>query len=86
MLLFLNLKYFGTRFLVNHVTQTPRTKMKGIPKGFVFPVREVRASVGAGFIVPIGGNMMTMPGLPAIPVFMKIDIDIDEDGRTVGLS
>jgi formyltetrahydrofolate synthetase len=58
-----------------------RTKIKGIPKKFVFPVREVQASVGAGFIVPIGGNMMTMPGLPAIPAFMKIDTD--EDGRTV---
>ncbi|NQV71946.1 formate--tetrahydrofolate ligase [bacterium] len=67
-----------------HLSLSHDPKLKGVPKGFTFPVREVRASVGAGFIYPIGGNMMTMPGLPAIPAFMKIDID--EDGRTVGLS
>ena len=67
-----------------HLSLSHDPKLKGAPKGFVFPIREVRASAGAGFIYPIGGDMMTMPGLPAIPAFMKIDID--ENGKTVGLS
>lgn len=67
-----------------HLSLSHDPTLKGVPKGFIFPIREVRASVGAGFIYPLGGDMMTMPGLPAIPAFMRIDID--EDGRTVGLS
>ena len=47
------------------------------------PVREVRASVGAGFIYPLLGEMRTMPGLGATPAFMKVDID--EHGEVVGL-
>jgi methylenetetrahydrofolate dehydrogenase (NADP+)/methenyltetrahydrofolate cyclohydrolase/formyltetrahydrofolate synthetase len=67
-----------------HLSLSHDPTLKGVPKGFIFPVREVRASVGAGFIYPLGGDMMTMPGLPAIPAFTRIDID--EEGRTVGLS
>jgi formyltetrahydrofolate synthetase len=47
-------------------------------------VREVRASVGAGFIYPLLGEMSTMPGLGATPGFMKVDVN--EDGEVVGLS
>ncbi|MGB0649934.1 MAG: formate--tetrahydrofolate ligase [Rhodothermales bacterium] len=67
-----------------HLSLSHDPSFKGVPKGFIFPIREVRASVGAGFIYPLGGDMTTMPGLPAIPAFTRIDID--EDGRTVGLS
>jgi formyltetrahydrofolate synthetase len=47
-------------------------------------VREVRASVGAGFLTPILGEMRTMPGLGATPGFMKVDVN--EDGEVVGLT
>ena len=57
---------------------------KGAPSGFVMPIREVRASVGAGFIIPLVGEMATMPGLPTRPCFY--DIDLTDDGRVVGLS
>ena len=57
--------------------------VKGRPSGFRLPVREVRASVGAGFLVPICGDMMLMPGLPSTPGAARIDID--SDGRTIGL-
>ena len=67
-----------------HLSLSHDPTLKGAPSGFTLPIREVRASAGAGFIYPLVGNMMTMPGLPAIPAFMKIDID--EDGKTVGLS
>ncbi|MBX0326593.1 formate--tetrahydrofolate ligase [Oscillochloris sp. ZM17-4] len=57
--------------------------LKGAPTGYTFHIREVRASVGAGFIFPLAGDMMTMPGLGAHPAAHSIDID--EDGNTVGL-
>jgi formate--tetrahydrofolate ligase len=57
--------------------------LKGAPTGFMLPVREVKAAVGAGFIIPICGNIMRMPGLPSTPGAERIDID--ENGKTVGL-
>ncbi|MCB2223873.1 MAG: formate--tetrahydrofolate ligase [Actinobacteria bacterium] len=57
--------------------------VKGAPSGYVLPIREVRASAGAGFIYPIVGTMRTMPGLGARPAFM--DVDLDADGKIVGL-
>jgi formate--tetrahydrofolate ligase len=56
----------------------------GAPTGWTLPVREVRASVGAGFIYPICGDMRTMPGLSRHPAAERIDID--EHGEIVGLS
>jgi len=59
-------------------------KWKGVPAGYDLPIREVRASVGAGFIYPLCGAIRTMPGLPARPAFM--DIDLNADGQVIGLS
>ena len=56
----------------------------GAPTGWRLHVREVRASVGAGFIYPICGDMSTMPGLSSSPV--AYEIDIDDKGEIVGLS
>src|SRR6184192_2153554 len=67
-----------------HLSISSDPKMKGAPTGWVLPVREVRASVGAGFIYPICGEMRTMPGLPTTPNATMIDID--EKGDIVGLS
>lgn len=58
---------------------------KGAPCGFTLPIRDVRASVGAGFVYPLVGSMMTMPGLPTRPCFYDIDID-PTTGRVLGLS
>lgn len=55
----------------------------GAPTGWRLTVREVRPSAGAGFVVAITGDMMTMPGLPARPAAEQIDID--QEGRTTGL-
>ncbi|MEE8592522.1 MAG: formate--tetrahydrofolate ligase [Candidatus Bipolaricaulota bacterium] len=66
-----------------HLSMSHDPTLKGAPTGFTLPVREVRASVGAGFIYPLIGTMSTMPGLATYPAFMKIDID--ENGETVGL-
>lgn len=66
-----------------HLSLSHDPNLKGRPTGYTFPIREVRASVGAGFIYPIAGEMRTMPGLNLKPAFMNVDID--EDGRVVGL-
>ena len=66
-----------------HLSFTADPKIKGAPSGFDLPIREVRASVGAGFVYPIAGGMRTMPGLPSSPAAEKVDID--ENGRVVGL-
>ena len=67
-----------------HLSISSDPTLKGAPTGWVLPVREVRASVGAGFIYPICGDMRTMPGLPSNPA--AAHIDIDENGEIVGLS
>jgi formyltetrahydrofolate synthetase len=66
-----------------HLSLSHDPKLKGAPAGYTFHIREVRASVGAGFIYPLAGDMVTMPGLGANPAAHSIDID--EDGNTVGL-
>jgi formate--tetrahydrofolate ligase len=67
-----------------HLSISSDPTLKGAPTGWVLPVREVRASVGAGFIYPICGDMRTMPGLGSRPA--AEGIDIDENGEIVGLS
>lgn len=67
-----------------HLSISHEAGWKGRPKGFTLPIREVRASAGAGFIYPLVGTMRTMPGLNSVPALMKVDIDF-ETGRVVGL-
>jgi formyltetrahydrofolate synthetase len=66
-----------------HLSISHDANLKNAPSGYTLPVREVRASVGAGFIYPLLGEMRTMPGLGSQPAYMKVDVD--EDGRVVGL-
>ena len=68
-----------------HLSLSHDAALKGAPKGFRIPVRELRASVGAGFIYPLLGTMSTMPGLPTRPAFYNIDLDL-ETGQVEGLS
>ncbi|MCK4870796.1 MAG: formate--tetrahydrofolate ligase [Gammaproteobacteria bacterium] len=58
--------------------------LKGAPSGFTIPVKEIRASVGAGFLIPLLGEMTTMPGLPTRPAFYDVDLNI-ETGKITGL-
>ncbi len=67
-----------------HLSLSHDPLLKGVPTGFTVPVREVRASVGAGFIYPILGKMSTMPGLATHAAFMNIDLDL-ETGKITGL-
>jgi len=67
-----------------HLSLSHDPDLKGVPTGFTVPVREVRASVGAGFLYPLLGTMSTMPGLPTRPAFYDVDLDPDT-GQVVGL-
>jgi formate--tetrahydrofolate ligase len=67
-----------------HLSISSDPSLKGAPTGWTLPVREVRASVGAGFVYPICGEMRTMPGLGTNPAAARIDLD--ENGEIVGLS
>ncbi|HEX9865963.1 MAG TPA: formate--tetrahydrofolate ligase [Acidimicrobiia bacterium] len=66
-----------------HLSISDDPALKGAPRDHIMTVREVRASVGAGFISPMLGEMRTMPGLGATPAFMQVDVD--ENGEVVGL-
>ncbi|MHC4848301.1 MAG: formate--tetrahydrofolate ligase, partial [Planctomycetota bacterium] len=67
-----------------HLSLSHNPALKGVPTGFNLTVRDIRASAGAGFLYPLCGNMMTMPGLPSKPAFENVDLDL-ETGRVKGL-
>jgi len=67
-----------------HLSLSHDPTLKGVPKGFKVPIRDIRASVGAGFLYPLVGAMSTMPGLPTRPVYYDVDLDL-ETGRVLGL-
>jgi formate--tetrahydrofolate ligase len=67
-----------------HLSISSDPSLKGAPTGWTLPVRAVRASVGAGFVYPICGEIRTMPGLGTNPAAARIDLD--ENGEIVGLS
>ena len=64
-----------------HLSISHRPALKGRPSGYTFQLSDVRASIGAGFIYPIAGNIVTMPGLPGSPR----QLDVDGEGNILGL-
>ena len=64
-----------------HLSISDDPNLKGRPSGYTFEISEVRASVGAGFIYPISGSIVTMPGLPNSPR----SLDVDNRGNILGL-
>lgn len=67
-----------------HLSFSDQPELKGAPSGFTLTIRDIRASLGAGFLYPLVGAMRTMPALPARPAFVDVDIDM-ETGRIEGL-
>lgn len=65
----------------NSISHDP--KLIGAPSGYVFPIRDVQLYAGAGFVVALAGDIMTMPGLPKVPA--ALNIDVDDDGVISGL-
>ena len=84
--LFTDLGYAGLPICMakTHLSFSDQAELKGAPTGFRLTIRDMRASLGAGFIYPLVGTMRTMPGLPARPAFCDVDIDI-ATGRIEGL-
>jgi methylenetetrahydrofolate dehydrogenase (NADP+)/methenyltetrahydrofolate cyclohydrolase/formyltetrahydrofolate synthetase len=66
-----------------HLSLSHDPALKGAPSGFTLPIRDIRASVGAGFLYALCGEMRTMPGLPSRPAFMGVDLN--DDGQVQGL-
>jgi formate--tetrahydrofolate ligase len=66
-----------------HLSLSHDPKLLNAPTGFRVPVRDLRPYTGAGWVVAMLGDILTMPGLGAHPA--AVDIDVDEEGRTVGL-
>jgi formate--tetrahydrofolate ligase len=66
-----------------HLSLSHDPALGGTPKGFTLPVRELRPYTGAGWVVALCGELQTMPGLPASPAALRIDVD--DDGRVTGL-
>uniref|UniRef100_A0A5G2QYY1 Monofunctional C1-tetrahydrofolate synthase, mitochondrial n=1 Tax=Sus scrofa TaxID=9823 RepID=A0A5G2QYY1_PIG len=62
-----------------HLSLSHQPDKKGVPKDFILPITDVRASIGAGFIYPLVGTMSTMPGLPTRPCFYDIDLDTETE-------
>jgi methylenetetrahydrofolate dehydrogenase (NADP+)/methenyltetrahydrofolate cyclohydrolase/formyltetrahydrofolate synthetase len=67
-----------------HLSLSHDVNLKGRPTGWRLPIRDIRASVGAGFLYPLCGTMRTMPGLPTRPVFYDVDLDL-KTGKVLGL-
>ena len=68
-----------------HLSLSSDPNLKGAPTGFTIPIRDMRASVGAGFLYPLVGTMSTMPGLSTRPGYYEIDLDL-ATGKVIGLS
>ncbi|HEY57434.1 MAG TPA: formate--tetrahydrofolate ligase [Anaerolineae bacterium] len=67
-----------------HLSISHDPTLKGAPRGFRVPIRDIRLSAGAGFLYPLVGKMRTMPGLPTRPAYLNVDLDL-ETGKVVGL-
>ncbi len=78
---------FGTlpvNMAKTHLSLSHDPERRGVPTGFQLPVRDIVLSAGAGFLVPLCGEIRRMPGLPSKPAFMNLDLDAE--GRVVGLA
>jgi len=78
------LSKMGTCMVKTHLSLSHDPNVKGVPKGWVLPVRDILIYAGAGFVVPVAGSISLMPGTSATPAFLKVDVDV-ETGRVRGL-
>jgi len=75
---------FPINMAKTHLSLSHNPLWKGVPRNYILPVDDIQAFVGAGFLVSVCGKMQLMPGLPAKPAFLKLDID-PETERVTGL-
>jgi formate--tetrahydrofolate ligase len=77
------LGHFPVCMAKTHLSLSADPSLLNAPENFTLPVRDIRAYTGAGWLVPLCGDVMQMPGLGKTPA--ALNIDIDAEGRTVGL-
>ena len=77
-------KNFGTCMVKTHLSLSHDPKIKGRPKGWTLPIRDFMVYKGAGFIVPLAGQINLMPGTGSNPAFRKIDVCL-ETGKVTGM-
>jgi formate--tetrahydrofolate ligase len=78
------LSKLGTCMVKTHLSLSHDPNLKGRPKGWTFPIRDILTYCGAGFIVPVAGSIKLMPGTASDPAFRRIDVDV-ETGKVKGL-
>ena len=74
----------GTCMVKTHLSLSDDPMIKGVPKGWNLFVRDVLTYGGAGFVVPVAGQISLMPGTAANPAFRRVDVDVDT-GKVKGL-
>jgi len=78
------LKQLGTCMVKTHLSLSHDPKLKGAPKGWTLPIRDILTYKGAGFVVPVAGDISLMPGTAADPAYRRVDVDC-ENRRVVGV-
>ncbi len=78
------LSKLGTCMVKTHLSLSHDPNVKGVPKGWVLPIRDILTYKGAGFVVPVAGTISLMPGTSSNPAFRRIDVDV-ETGKVKGL-
>ena len=74
----------GTCMVKTHLSITHDPTLKGVPKGWILPVRDILIYKGAGFVVPVAGSITLMPGTASDPAYRRIDVDV-ETGKVKGV-
>jgi len=78
------MKDMGTCMVKTHLSLSHDPSLKGVPKGWSLPVRDILTYKGAGFVVPVAGTISLMPGTGSDPAYRRIDVDV-ETGKVRGL-
>jgi formate--tetrahydrofolate ligase len=78
------LKNFNTMMVKTHLSLTHDPTKKGVPKGWILPIRDVLIFGGAGFLCPMAGMISLMPGTGSDPAFRRVDVDVNT-GKVMGL-
>ncbi len=79
-----DMKEMGTCMVKTHLSLSHDPKLKGVPKGWTLPIRDILTYKGAGFVVPVAGTISLMPGTGSDPAYRRIDVDTDT-GKVRGL-
>jgi formate--tetrahydrofolate ligase len=75
---------YATMMVKTHLSLTHDPSIKGVPKGWMLPIRDILLFSGAKFLCPMAGNISLMPGTSSDPAFRRIDVDV-KTGKVSGL-